>query len=386
MEITATAPARIFGMYPKKGTISVGSDADLVVWDPQAEHTISAKTHNMRCDYSMFEGFKVRGNAKQVYSRGELIVDNGKYLGKVGRGQYLRRGRARRRLAVIVPESSLYNADLAPTTPAHRTWGTYNYISLWFSMSMEVSTYMLASGLIAGGMDWKQAMGTILLGNLIVLIPLLLNAHAGAKYGIPFPVFVRAPFGTRGRECAGDSARDCGVRMVWHSVVDRRPGDSRHAVRDLAGRGGGAVVGVGVLSRLLGAEHGGGVARASRVDPLSAEILGSVHADHVVVAAVLRLHKAGGFGPMLSEPSHFQTTGSFLKFFFPSLTAMVGYWATLALNIPDFTRYAKDPARADRGAGVWIACCYDALFVHRDRGHVGVCSDLRAARSGARLS
>jgi dihydropyrimidinase len=89
VEITSTAPARIFGMYPKKGTIAPGSDADLVLWDPKAEHTISAKTHNMRVDYSMFEGFKVRGNAKRVYSRGERIVENGKYLGKAGRGSYL---------------------------------------------------------------------------------------------------------------------------------------------------------------------------------------------------------------------------------------------------------------------------------------------------------
>ncbi len=91
VEITSTAPARIFGMYPKKGRIAAGSDADLVLWDAQAEHTISAATHNSRCDYSMFEGFKVRGNAKQVYSRGELIVENGKYLGRIGRGNYLRR-------------------------------------------------------------------------------------------------------------------------------------------------------------------------------------------------------------------------------------------------------------------------------------------------------
>jgi dihydropyrimidinase len=91
VEITSTAPARIFGMYPKKGTIAVGSDADIVLWDPNAEHTISAATHNMRVDYSMFEGFKVRGNARQVYSRGELIVEKGKYLGKAGRGNYLRR-------------------------------------------------------------------------------------------------------------------------------------------------------------------------------------------------------------------------------------------------------------------------------------------------------
>jgi dihydropyrimidinase len=91
VEITSTAPARIFGMYPKKGTIAVGSDADLVLWNPNTEYTISSATHNMRCDYSMFEGFSVRGNAERVYSRGELVVEGGKYLGKAGRGKYLRR-------------------------------------------------------------------------------------------------------------------------------------------------------------------------------------------------------------------------------------------------------------------------------------------------------
>jgi NCS1 family nucleobase:cation symporter-1 len=96
------------------------------------------------------------------------------------------------------PDARLYNDDLAPTMPAQRTWGTYNYVALWFSMSMEVTTYMLAASLIAGGMNWKQAVGTILIGNLIVLVPMLLNAHAGAKYGIPFPVFVRASFGPVG--------------------------------------------------------------------------------------------------------------------------------------------------------------------------------------------
>jgi len=91
VEIVATAPARIFGMYPRKGALAAGSDADIVVWDPNAEHTISAKTHNMRVDYSMFEGFRVKGNARQVFSRGELIVENGKFIGKPGRGQFLRR-------------------------------------------------------------------------------------------------------------------------------------------------------------------------------------------------------------------------------------------------------------------------------------------------------
>ena len=91
VEITSTAPARIFGMYPKKGTIAPGSDADIVIWDPNAEYTISASTHHMRVDYSMFEGFKVKGNARQVLSRGEMIVENGNYIARVGRGQYLRR-------------------------------------------------------------------------------------------------------------------------------------------------------------------------------------------------------------------------------------------------------------------------------------------------------
>jgi dihydropyrimidinase len=91
VELVSTAPARIFGMYPKKGVLAAGSDADIVLWDPGVEHTISAKTHHMRVDYSMFEGFRVRGNARDVYSRGELIVSQGKFIGKPGRGNYLRR-------------------------------------------------------------------------------------------------------------------------------------------------------------------------------------------------------------------------------------------------------------------------------------------------------
>src|SRR5258708_4769024 len=95
-------------------------------------------------------------------------------------------------------DQSLSNNELSPTARAQRTWGTYNYIALWFSMSMEITTYQLASSLIARGMDWKQALATVLIGNLIVLVPMLLNAHAGTKYGIPFPVFIRASFGVRG--------------------------------------------------------------------------------------------------------------------------------------------------------------------------------------------
>ncbi len=91
VELVSTTPARLFGMYPRKGALQPGSDADIVIWDPEAEHTISAQTHHMRVDYSMFEGFKVKGNARQVISKGEVVVENGKFQGKAGRGQYLRR-------------------------------------------------------------------------------------------------------------------------------------------------------------------------------------------------------------------------------------------------------------------------------------------------------
>src|SRR5260370_21591105 len=100
--------------------------------------------------------------------------------------------------ADTVRTSSLYNDDLAPVTAERRNWGTYNYAALWVAMSVNIPTYLLASGMIVGGMNWKQALFTVFLGNVLVLIPMLLNAHAGARYGIPFPVFALASFGVLG--------------------------------------------------------------------------------------------------------------------------------------------------------------------------------------------
>src|SRR5580704_14805457 len=97
-----------------------------------------------------------------------------------------------------IRDSSLFNEDLAPIPTDRRTWGTYNYAALWIAMSVNIPTYLLASAMIAGGMNWKQAIFTVFFGNVLVLIPMLLNAHAGAEYGIPFPIFARSAFGVLG--------------------------------------------------------------------------------------------------------------------------------------------------------------------------------------------
>jgi NCS1 family nucleobase:cation symporter-1 len=235
----------------------------------------------------------------------------------------------------------LYNDDLAPTPPSRRTWSTYNYIALWFSMSMEVTTYMLASSLIAGGMNWKQAVGTILLGNLIVLLPMILNAHAGSKYGIPFPVFVRASFGTRGANIP--ALLRALVACGWFGIQSWLGGQAIFAMLNVVWPHTAALPGV-LWVCFLGFWLLNMYVVWRGVE--SIRFLQSFSAPFMLIMSLTllfwMLHKAGGFGPMLSTPSQFHSTGAFLKFFFPSLTAMVGYWATLSLNIPDFTRYAKN--------------------------------------------
>src|SRR4051794_40322890 len=107
-------------------------------------------------------------------------------------------GRVELAPGVSVEGQGLHNEDLAPTTVAKRNWSTYNFAALWISMAHCIPTYMLASGLIGAGMSWRQALFTILLGNVIVLGPILANSHPGTKYGIPFPIFARAAYGTYG--------------------------------------------------------------------------------------------------------------------------------------------------------------------------------------------
>ncbi len=158
-------------------------------------------------------------------------------------------------------DPTLSNRDLAPTTPAQRTWTTYSYIALWFSMSMEITTYQLASSLIAKGMDWKQAVGTVLLGNLIVLVPMLLNAHAGTRYGIPFPVFIRAPFGVRGANLP--AILRAVVACGWFGIQSWIGGTAIHSMLAVIWPATASLrlCEMGLLPPLLAAEYGDRVAR-----------------------------------------------------------------------------------------------------------------------------
>jgi NCS1 family nucleobase:cation symporter-1 len=252
--------------------------------------------------------------------------------------------------SISAVDTSLSNEDLAPTTRAHRTWGTYNYIALWFSMSMEITTYQLASSLIAKGMDWKQAVGTVLLGNLIVLIPMLLNAHAGAKYGIPFPVFIRAPFGVRGANIP--AILRALVACGWFGIQTWIGGQAIHAMLLVVWPSVASVewalwacfLGFWLLNMVVVWR---GVESIRFLQGFGAPFM-------FVMAAALLIWvrmKAGSFGVMLSTPGKFHSWHEFLPVFFPALTGMVGYWGTLALNIPDFTRYSKSQGAQIVGQG-----------------------------------
>jgi nucleobase:cation symporter-1, NCS1 family len=237
-------------------------------------------------------------------------------------------------------DPSLYNEDLAPIPASRRTWGVYNYAALWVGMSVCIPTYMLASGLIAGGMSWGQAICTILLGNVIVLVPMLLNAHAGTRYGIPFPVFVRASFGVRGANVP--AVLRALVACGWFGIQTWIGGQAIHSMLLIIAPGW-AQFGAGkwICFFAFWALNMFVVYRGIE----TIKVLEGVAAPFMLAVGLLLLWwvtgKAGGFGPVLSQPSKFRSTGEFLAFFIPALTAMVGFWATVALNIPDFTRYAR---------------------------------------------
>lgn len=236
--------------------------------------------------------------------------------------------------------SDLWNDDLRPTTLKEHSWKGINFATLWIGMCLCIPAYTMASGLITLGMNWWQAVGTIFLGNVIVLIPILLNSHAGTKFGIPYPVFARLWFGDKGAHIPA-LARAI-VAAGWFGIntwigtgaIDTLLSASFPAWANLPGHT--AIVFAFFWALNVGVAYKG---------PQTMKILGSIAAPVVGISAIILLiwafTQSGGWGPILEQPSRFNSTGEFFKIFFPALTGVIAFWATLALNIPDFCRYAK---------------------------------------------
>ena len=257
-------------------------------------------------------------------------------------------GRVELRDYESIRHSPLYNEDLAPVPVAERNWTTYNYAALWISMAHCIPTYMLSSGLISAGMNWWQALLTILLGNTIVLIPILLNSHPGTKYGIPFPVFARASYGTIGSNLP--ALMRAIVACGWFGIQAWIGGQALHTFFHAL---------IPSWPTLLGVPIGGhtptewlsfllfwglnifivyrGMNLLRHVENWAAPFVLIMTALLVVWA----VRNAGGFGHLLSEQGRFHSWAEFRPIFIPSLTAMIGFWATLSLNMPDFTRFGR---------------------------------------------
>jgi NCS1 family nucleobase:cation symporter-1 len=249
-----------------------------------------------------------------------------------------------------VSSSPLWNKDLAPTTIKERTWSTWNIAALWIGMSVVITTYTLAGGFIEAGMNWWQAMITILLGNTIVLIPMILNAHAGTKYGVSFPVLCRAAFGTRGANVP--AILRAIVACGWFGIQTWIGGTAIDALFSVMSSGwahlfGDATIfnvavhtwiafflfwGIQVLIILKGVEG------IKHLETWSAPLL----LAGGLILLVWASWRAGGLGHVLTASAALQKQqNNFWDIFPGALTASVGYWATLSLNIPDFTRYAR---------------------------------------------
>jgi NCS1 family nucleobase:cation symporter-1 len=237
--------------------------------------------------------------------------------------------------------SPLWNPDLAPIPLSRRTWSTWHIAALWIGMSVVITTYTLASGMMQQGMTWLQAILTILLGNTIVLLPMILNAHAGTKYGVSFPVLCRAAFGVRGANVP--AILRALVACGWFGIQTWIGGLALNTLLLAASPAWGSLPGniwisfaifwlvqVAIIIRgLEGIKH---------LESWSAPLLLAGGALLLIWA----VRRGGGLGFVLSESTRLQS-GSvpFWQLFPSALTANVGYWATLSLNIPDFTRYAR---------------------------------------------
>ena len=245
-------------------------------------------------------------------------------------------------LAGELTASPLWNPDLAPTSPERRSWSTYNIAALWIGMSVVITTYTLALGLMSAGMNWWEALLTILLGNTIVLVPMILNAHAGTKYGIPFPVLCRASFGVRGANVP--AMLRAVVACGWFGIQTWIGALALDVLLTAAFSSWAAVPGhTAIAFAVFWAIEVFVILRGIK----AVKLLTSWSAPVLLCGGLLLLawgvRNGGGLGHVLSGSQQLQKgTASFWKLFPSALTANVGYWATLSLNIPDLTRFAKN--------------------------------------------
>ncbi|GAB3490558.1 NCS1 family nucleobase:cation symporter-1 [Amycolatopsis cihanbeyliensis] len=249
--------------------------------------------------------------------------------------------------ATSIHGSRFYNAELAPVPIERRTWTTYNYFALWMGMAHNIPSYLLASGLIAIGMNWAQAFLTITVGNLIVLVPMLLNSHAGTKYGIPFPVFARAFYGIRGANLAAllRGLIACGWFGIqtWVGgsaifvILGRLIGDSWTGAAEVFGQPWTMWLGFLLFWAFQMVIIWRGMDAVRRFENWTAPL---VTVGFLILLAWV-LVKAGGLGPIFSQPSQLGWGADFWKVFAPSLMGMIAFWATLSLNMPDFTRFGS---------------------------------------------
>ncbi len=262
-----------------------------------------------------------------------------------------------------IADSPLYNEDLAPVPLERRNWTTYSYMALWIGMAINIPSWTLAAGLIALGMDWVQAVFTVMLGTVIVLVPLLLISHAGTKYGIPYPVFARSSFGVLGANLP--ALIRAGVACGWFGIQTWI----------------GGLATFGVIGAMLGPDSWWATATPVGFLWIAAQpwtlwlsflifwlinlyiilkgmntlrVFESWSAPFLVGVAVLltiwMIAAAGGVGPILDQPNKFGGwTGDFWKIFFPSLMGMIAFWSTLSLNMPDFTRFGR--SQRDQAVG-----------------------------------
>jgi nucleobase:cation symporter-1, NCS1 family len=251
---------------------------------------------------------------------------------------------------------ALSNRDLAPVPSDARTWNVWHIASLWVGMSVCIPTYMLAASMIGAGMNWWQSLLAILLGNAIVLLPLVLNAHAGTRYGIPFPVYARAAFGTAGAHVPSilRSLVACG----WFGIQTWIGGLAIHVILSILWTGWATLGGDwSLMGHTLPTYLSFVVFWCINMyfvwaGTESIKWMETVAAPFLIVVGLVLLgwavRSVGGFGPLLEgstalaqQREPLSTLQFMAVLFIPWLTAMVGYWATLSLNIPDFTRYAE---------------------------------------------